>query len=109
MFRNIPIDLNLYFNLKWAILKYFFDTYEWVLIIKIVIDVCAVNQRTMEFHAGPQYDYSDVVETLASMFGDVVSADVIFSVVESCGGDCKYNQKIINLYTFTRHLWLYLW
>lgn len=46
----------------------------------------------MEYHAGPEYDYSDVVETLASMFGEVVGQDVILSVVESCGGDCKYNE-----------------
>lgn len=49
----------------------------------------------MEYQAGPNNDYSDVVETLASMFGDVISTDVIFSVVESCGGDCKYNKQII--------------
>lgn len=48
----------------------------------------------MEDYPGPEYDYSDVVETLASMFGDVISTDVIFSVVESCGGDCKYNKQI---------------
>lgn len=48
----------------------------------------------MEYHAVPEYDYSDVVETLASLFGDVISRDVIFSVVESCGGDCKYDELI---------------
>lgn len=48
----------------------------------------------MEYHAGPEYGYSDVVETLACMFGDVISTDVIFSVVENCGGDCKYNTKL---------------
>lgn len=46
----------------------------------------------MEYYAGPVYDFSNVVETLTSMFGDVISPDVIYSVVESCGGNCKYNK-----------------
>lgn len=44
----------------------------------------------MDYHPGPEYDYSDVVETLTSMFGNVICKDVIQTVVESCGGDCKY-------------------
>lgn len=47
----------------------------------------------MEYYAGPEYDYSDVVETLSCMFGDVICIDVIRTVVESCGGNCKYNEQ----------------
>lgn len=43
----------------------------------------------MEHQEEQESDYSDVVNTLLSMFGNVLGRDVISAVVENCDGDCK--------------------
>lgn len=54
-------------------------------------------------------DMSSVVECLVNMFGGVINRDAIFTVVESCGGDCKYqyNYKVFIAFLFISliHFW----
>lgn len=35
-------------------------------------------------------DYDNIIETLMNTFGNVLSRDCIFAIVESCEGDRKY-------------------
>lgn len=43
----------------------------------------------MESHGDEENNYSDVIESLMNMFGNVLSKDVISAIVESCSGDRK--------------------
>lgn len=43
----------------------------------------------MEAHGDEENDFTSVIENLSSMFSHIVSEEVIATLVESCGGDCK--------------------
>lgn len=46
----------------------------------------------MELCTEEENNYSDVIDNLMSLFGKVMSKDVISAIVESCDGDCKYKK-----------------
>lgn len=52
------------------------------------MSILKVN-ATMESHGDEENDYSEAIDNLMNMFGNVISKDVISTVVEGCGGDCK--------------------
>lgn len=43
-------------------------------------------------------DYANIIETLTNTFGDVLSTDCMFAIVESCGGNRKYRYTYNYLY-----------
>ncbi|CAH0587034.1 unnamed protein product [Chrysodeixis includens] len=49
----------------------------------------------MESHGDEENNYSDVIESLMNMFGNVMSKDVISAVVESCSGDLSLSADAI--------------